>query len=94
VRFVNHIQTALARVFSLIGMRTEKRNFMETRARSLVKATIWTLMGLLVMSLIGFIFTGSLVTGGIMAVANSLIGLVTYLIYERVWANVAWGRNV
>ena len=67
---------------------------METRSRSLVKATIWTLLGLLVMSLIGLLFTGSLVTGGIMAVVNSAIGLITYLIYERIWANVSWGRNV
>ena len=66
---------------------------METRSRSLVKATIWTLLGLLVMSLIGLLFTGSLVTGGIMAVVNSAIGLITYLIYERIWANVSWGRN-
>jgi hypothetical protein len=27
-------------------------------------------------------------------VVNSLIGLGTYLIYERVWAGVSWGRNV
>ena len=67
---------------------------MESRTRSLVKATIWTLIGLLVMSMIGLIFTGSLVTGGIMAGVNSLIGLGTYLIYERVWASVSWGRNV
>ncbi len=67
---------------------------MESRVRSLVKATIWTLIGLLVMSMIGLIFTGSLVTGGIMAGVNSLIGLGTYLIYERVWASVSWGRNV
>ena len=67
---------------------------MESRVRSLVKATIWTLIGLIVMSMIGLIFTGSLVTGGIMAGVNSLIGLGTYLIYERVWASVSWGRNV
>lgn len=67
---------------------------METRTRSLVKAAIWTLLGLLVMSLIGFIFTGSLITGGTMAVVNSVIGLATYLIYERVWAAVSWGRHV
>lgn len=67
---------------------------MESRVRSLVKATIWTLIGLLLMSMIGLIFTGSLVTGGIMAGVNSLIGLGTYLIYERVWASVSWGRNV
>ncbi len=67
---------------------------METRTRSLVKATIWTLLGFTVMSLIGLVFTGSLSTGGTMAVVNSVIGLATYLVYERVWATVSWGRHV
>ena len=67
---------------------------MESRTRSLVKATIWTLLGFMVMSLIGLIFTGSLVTGGTMAVFISVIGMATYLVYERVWAMVSWGRHV
>lgn len=65
---------------------------METRARSLVKATVWIAIGLLVMSLVGALFTGSVATGGSMALVNSAIGFVTYLLYERLWARVRWGR--
>jgi uncharacterized membrane protein len=30
--------------------------------------------------------------GGIMALVNTGLGFVTYLIYERVWAGISWGR--
>lgn len=67
---------------------------METRQRSVVKAVVWNLMGLAMMSLVGLIATGSVAVGGAMAVVNAVIGLVMYLIYERVWANIGWGRSV
>jgi uncharacterized membrane protein len=28
-----------------------------------------------------------------MAVINAALGFVTYAIYERVWANIGWGRD-
>jgi uncharacterized membrane protein len=28
-----------------------------------------------------------------MAVVNTVIGFVTYLIYERLWARIPWGRD-
>ena len=67
---------------------------METRARTLVKSLLWTALGLVVMAMVGLVFTGSLVTGGAMAVVNAGIGFLTYLVYERVWARIAWGRHV
>lgn len=67
---------------------------METRQRSLVKAVIWNLMGLGMMTLVGLIATGSAAVGGTLAIANTAIGLTMYLIYERVWAGISWGRNV
>lgn len=66
---------------------------MESRTRSLVKAGLWTFLGLVIMTLIGFVMTGSIEQGGAMAVLNSLIGLVTYVIYERIWARISWGRD-
>lgn len=66
---------------------------METRARTLVKSVLWTLLGLVVMVGVGFVFTGSLATGGGMAIVNAVLGFVTYLAYERVWAGVRWGRH-
>ncbi|SEQ27348.1 DUF2061 domain-containing protein [Thalassovita taeanensis] len=67
---------------------------METRARTLVKAILWSLLGLVTMSLVGLALTGSAMLGGGMAAINTGIGLVLYLIYERVWTLVRWGRNV
>jgi len=65
---------------------------METRTRSLVKAVIWSALGFLVMALVGLAFTGSLAVGGVMSVLNTVIGLITYVLYERLWARISWGR--
>ncbi len=67
---------------------------METRGRSIAKAVIWNLMGLAMMTLIGFLATGSARVGGMLAVVNTGVGLITYIIYERVWAGINWGRHV
>lgn len=66
---------------------------METPKRTFVKGTLWILMGLVVMSLVGLLFTGSMAVGGTMAVVNSLIGFVNYLAYERLWSRITWGRQ-
>ncbi len=67
---------------------------METKRRSLVKAVIWNIIGLLMMALIGYLATGSLAVGGTMATVNTVLGFSLYLIYERVWAGIRWGRHV
>ena len=66
---------------------------METRRRSVVKAIIWNAMGLAVMTVVGLIATGSAAIGGALAVVNTAIGLTLYVIYERVWAGISWGRH-
>lgn len=66
---------------------------METRKRSIVKAVIWNAIGLISMTLVGLAATGSAKAGGMMAVVNTGIGFTAYLIYERVWAKVRWGRR-
>ena len=64
---------------------------METGSRTFVKAIIWNLIGLLSMALVGFLVTGSVTTGGGIAIANTLIGLLAYVAYERVWGRINWG---
>lgn len=66
---------------------------METRQRTLVKAAVWNLIGLAVMSLVGLGLTGSAVVGGSMALINTAIGFSTYVLYERFWARIRWGRH-
>lgn len=67
---------------------------MESRRRSLVKAVVWNIMGLASMTAVGFAATGSVTSGGVMAVVNTAIGFTMYLLYERVWAGIGWGRHV
>ncbi|NOD95918.1 MULTISPECIES: DUF2061 domain-containing protein [unclassified Ruegeria] len=66
---------------------------METRRRSVVKAIVWNVMGLATMTLVGLIATGSAAVGGALALVNTAIGLALYIVYERIWAGVSWGRN-
>ncbi|WP_298847834.1 DUF2061 domain-containing protein [uncultured Ruegeria sp.] len=66
---------------------------METRRRSVVKAIVWNAMGLATMTLVGLIATGSAAVGGALALVNTAIGLTLYVIYERIWAGISWGRN-
>lgn len=66
---------------------------MESGRRSLVKAVVWNVMGLSVMTLVGLVATGSATVGGAIAVVNTGIGFVMYILYERVWARVSWGRT-
>ena len=67
---------------------------MDTPKRTLIKAVIWNGIGLICMALVGFVATGSVTTGGAMALVNTAIGLSLYVVYERVWARVRWGRHV
>ncbi|MCC5988159.1 MAG: DUF2061 domain-containing protein [Pararhodobacter sp.] len=66
---------------------------METRTRTLTKATLWQFLGLVVMALIGWALTGSASLGGGLALSNAIIGFATYVIYERIWARIRWGRS-
>ena len=65
---------------------------MESIKRSWTKAVIWNLIGFVSMSLVGFLMTGSASIGGAMALINTALGFSLYLLYERLWARVTWGR--
>ncbi len=65
---------------------------MERPKRTMVKAIIWNINGLLVMSLVGYAMTGSAGVGGVMALVNTAIGLTLYVLYERIWSRITWGR--
>ncbi len=66
---------------------------METSKRTLVKTVIWQIVGLISMSLVGFGITGSLVASGALALANTGVGIITYITYERIWSRINWGRR-
>lgn len=65
---------------------------METKQRTIVKAVLWALIGVVSMSGVGFVVTGSWGASSSMALVNTIVGLTSYVIYERLWASVCWGR--
>ena len=65
---------------------------MDTKRRTLVKAFVWQIMGLVTMSLIGWIVTGSVAQSSSIAVIGTICSFVTYIFHERVWSRVRWGR--
>jgi len=66
---------------------------MDSAKRTFLKAIIWQVTGVLTMGVVGFFMTGSVAQGLGLALANTAVGTVTYIIYERFWARVCWGRG-
>lgn len=66
---------------------------MEKPIRTLAKAVSWQLLGMIVMVVIGYAFTGSVAAGGGIALASSALGFLSYFLHERVWSRVRWGRS-
>jgi uncharacterized membrane protein len=66
---------------------------METHTRSIVKAVIWNVIGIVSMTVVGILATGSMALGWKMALINTGVGFTMYLVYERVWSRVRWGRR-
>ncbi len=66
---------------------------MDRPIRTVAKAVCWQLLGLVSMGLIGLVFTGSLVQGAGIALSGAVTGLATYVVHERVWARIHWGRS-
>ena len=66
---------------------------METTTRTVAKAVSWQAFGLIVMTAVAYAITGSVTEGGLVAVAGAVIGMATYIVHERLWARVSWGRS-
>jgi len=66
---------------------------MDSTKRTWTKAIFWQVLGIFSMLIVGYLFTGSLRMGGMMAGINAVLGLSIYVIYERFWARIGWGRG-
>jgi uncharacterized membrane protein len=66
---------------------------MESRIRTLLKALTWQVLGLLTMTAIGLVHTGSITAGMSLAASSMVVGFVCFLIHERIWNAVRWGRR-
>lgn len=67
---------------------------MDTTTRMITKSVTWQIGGLLTMTFIGFLFTGSFAASSGIAIAGSIAGFICYFLHELVWAKVKWGRGI
>ena len=65
---------------------------MDLKKRTIAKALTWQTLGFIVMLAIGYVTTGSLNAAGGMAIAAFVSGTITYVLHERIWDTVRWGR--
>ena len=69
------------------------RCIMESGKRTVVKALIWQITGIITMGMVGMLMTGSAELGWALALANTVVGFGCYIVYERVWAKIRWERR-
>lgn len=67
---------------------------MDSTIRIIAKAVSWQVAGLFSMMLIGFLFTGSVVASGGIAIVGALTGFIAYLLHEMIWSRIQWGRGI
>jgi len=65
---------------------------LDTSYRIFIKSITWQVLGLFSMTLVGYLFTGSLTAGGGIALVSSAIGFGFYFMHEVIWSKIKWGR--
>lgn len=66
---------------------------MDSPARTFAKTATWQTSGLISMTLLSWAVTGSWSAGGAIALGGMILGTVTYVLHERMWDRVSWGRQ-
>ncbi|AOW13002.1 hypothetical protein LPB72_18720 [Hydrogenophaga crassostreae] len=66
---------------------------MENKKRTWTKALTWQTLGLLVMTFVNYLYLGNLNQGIGLSLLLSGLGLLTYVVHERLWARVRWGMG-
>ncbi len=66
---------------------------MDSTTRLIIKSVTWQTTGLLVMMLIGYLFTNSISASGGIAIASAVVGFISYFMHEMAWSKVRWGRR-
>ena len=66
---------------------------MEVKKRLVAKSFTWQVAGFVSMTVIGFLFTGSIAASGGIALAGAAAGFVGYFMHELAWTKINWGRG-
>jgi uncharacterized membrane protein len=62
-----------------------------SRGRSIAKTLSWRGLASIDTFILGYLFTGSPMTAGSIAVGEVLTKMVLYYFHERVWSHIDWG---
>ena len=65
---------------------------MDSTSRTLIKAATWQAMGLVTGTAIAWLYTGSIAASGGIAATGAISGAIFYILHERLWARITWGR--
>ncbi len=68
-------------------------NAMENSKRTWAKALTWQTTGLIIMTGVNYVVLGSLQQSMGLSTLLSGMGMVTYVVHERLWARVRWGLH-
>jgi len=60
----------------------------KSRLESIVKSLLWRLIGVLVLAVITYAFTGSIIQMGIITFAHHFAFILIYYMHERAWLRV------
>ena len=72
-------------------LRLKHTAHMENKKRTWTKALSWQAIGLLMMSIVNYLYLGDLHQGLGLSLLLTVQGLLTYVVHERLWARVRWG---
>ena len=65
---------------------------MDSTRRTIVKAITWQALGIITMTALSYPHIGSLITAISLAISASASGFVFFLVHEKLWNAVQWGR--
>lgn len=57
----------------------------ETNKRSMFRSILWRVMGIIILALITYIFTGDLIAVGLITFLHHFVFIWVYYLHERVW---------
>jgi uncharacterized membrane protein len=64
---------------------------METRLRSWIKSVTWRVLGILILGVITWYFTGSWTQTTWITLTFHTIRIILYYFHERLWLRIKWG---
>ena len=65
----------------------------DSNKRSLSKSLSWRLTATVVLGIVSFILTGSIVEAAEITIVYNIIQVAVYYLHERAWERIRWGKK-